>query len=166
MKDSNACLKSGFEIVIFSCTIKFLSNFDSREKFWTLIEAESRGFGSTLDVNEYNNKKVLHAAASESDEIFKVEILDVYRLGGVSNKCFHLIGLANWSCNVDKHRLEIPSKIWVGLMKFLGKTTKDSSSYSPLIYALNTSMENQAMGSKSLMNYKLWSEKLSTIFEP
>ena len=31
MKDSNACLKSGFEIVIFSCTIKFLSNFDSHD---------------------------------------------------------------------------------------------------------------------------------------
>jgi hypothetical protein len=32
------------------------------------IQAESRGFGSTLDINEYNNKKVLHAAASESDD--------------------------------------------------------------------------------------------------
>ena len=53
-------------------------------------------------------------------------------------------------------------------MKFLVKTMKDSLSYSPLICVLSTSMENQAMGSKSLMNYKLGLDTLglSTIFEP
>ena len=62
----------------------------TNEGFQCLFEAESRGFGSTLDINEYNNKKVLHAAASESDEIFKVEILDVFRLGLGSQLYYYL----------------------------------------------------------------------------
>ena len=79
----------------------------TNEGFQCLFEAESRGFGSTLDINEYNNKKVLHAAASESDEIFKVEILDVYRLGGFSNWSSSLAGS---SLAGDRHQVNIISK--------------------------------------------------------